>query len=132
MIYISKDLVEQIVEHSKREFPNEACGILSGSQGMVKKVYEMTNTDKSPQTFFMDAREQIKVLKGIRSTGQEMLGIYHSHTASEAYPSGRDVELAHYSDASYVIVSLKNKDNLKIRSFKIKEGKITEEEIKIV
>lgn len=132
MIYISKDLVKQMIEHSKREFPNEACGILSGKQGRVKKVYEMTNIDKSPQTFFMDAKEQLKVMKEIRSKGEEMLGIYHSHVASQAYPSGHDVELALYPEASYVIISLKDRKNPSVRSFKIVEGKIIEEEVKIL
>ena len=131
MIYITKNFFKQIVEHSKRELPNEACGILSGSQGRVEKVYEMTNTDKSPQTFFMDAREQLKVMKEIRNQGQEMIGIYHSHVASEACPSSHDVELALYPEVSYVIISIKNRKNPSIKSFKIVEGKITEEELKI-
>jgi len=131
MIYIAKNLFERMIEHSKREFPNEACGILSGSQGRVEKVYEMTNVDKSPETFFMDAREQLKVMKEIRDRGEEMIGIYHSHVASEAYPSSHDVELALYPEASYVIISIKDKKNPSVRSFKIVEGKITEEELEI-
>lgn len=131
MIYITKNLFERMIEHSKREFPNEACGILSSSQGRVEKVYEMTNTDKSPQTFFMDAKEQLRVMKEIRKQGQEMIGIYHSHVASEAYPSSHDVELALYPEVSYVIISIKNKKNPSVRSFKIVEGKISEEELKI-
>lgn len=131
MIHISKDLVRQIIEHSKKEFPNEACGILSGSQGKTKKVYEMINSDKSPETFFMDAKEQLQVMKEIRSCGEEMLGIYHSHVASEAYPSSYDVKLALYPEVSYVIISLKDNKNPSVRSFKIVEGKISEEELKI-
>lgn len=131
MIYITKSLFAQIMEHSKREFPNETCGILSGRQGRVEQVYEMTNTDKSPQTFFMDAREQLKVMKEIRNRGQQMIGIYHSHIASEAYPSSHDVELSFYPEVSYLIISIKDRNNPSLRSFKIVEGKITEEELKI-
>jgi len=132
MIYIAKKLFEEMIEHSKREFPNEACGILSGSQGRVTRVYEMTNSDKSPETFFMDPREQLKVMKDIRNRSEEMLGIYHSHVASEAYPSSHDVELALYPEVSYVIISIKDKNNPSVRSFKIVEGKIREDEVKIV
>ena len=121
-----------MVAQSKKEFPNEACGILAGKDGKVEKVYEMTNTDKSPSTFFMDAKEQLKTIKEMRGLGLEMAGIYHSHVASPAYPSSHDVELAFYPDASYVIVSLKDKNNPSARSFKIKEGNIAEEELKIV
>ena len=131
MLTLKKELFKRITEHAIREFPNEACGILSGSQGRVEKVYEMANVDKSPETFFMDAREQLKVMKEIRNKGEEMIGIYHSHVASLAYPSSHDVELALYPEVSYVIISIKDRKNPLIRSFKIVEGKITEEELGI-
>lgn len=133
---LKKELAEQIIRQCVRELPDEACGILAGEAGLpagqageVKSVYEMTNADKSPATYFMDAKEQLKVMKGIRALGLEMTGIYHSHVASPAYPSAHDVELAFYPEVSYVIISLKDKDNPSIRSFKIKEGKITEERL---
>lgn len=131
MIKLKKELLEQIMKHSLAELPNEACGILAGKKGNVQQVYEMTNTDKSPQTFFMDAKEQLRVTKEIRNQGKDLLGIYHSHVASEAYPSSHDVELALYPEASYVIISLKDKNNPSVRSFRIVEGEIAEEELKI-
>ena len=132
MIIIREDLRKAIIKHSKTEFPNEACGMLAGKGRRVEKVYEMTNAEKSPETFFMDAKEQLKVMKEIRTLGLEMIGIYHSHVASQAYPSNHDVELAFYPEASYVIVSLKDKASPSMRSFKIKDGKIAEEEVKII
>lgn len=131
MISIPKNIFNQIIGHSKKESPNEACGILAAREGKIEKVYEMTNIDKSPSTFFMESQEQLKVMKEIRNLGWEMIGIYHSHVASQAYPSSHDVELALYPEASYVIVSLKDMNNPVIRSFKIKEGKISEEEVRI-
>lgn len=147
MLILKKEFLEQIISQSKREAPNEACGILAGREGKVdpstslrvngehsrtvEKVYEMTNRDKSPSTYFMDAKEQLKVMKEMRNLGLEMVGIYHSHVASAAYPSAHDVELAFYPDVAYLIISLKDRDNPDIRSFKIVEGKVTEEEIKI-
>jgi proteasome lid subunit RPN8/RPN11 len=129
MIRIRKEFAERMIEHARREYPNEACGILAGKNGAVEKVYEMTNTEKSPQTYFMDGKEQLATMKEMRSLGLEMMGIYHSHVASQAYPSGHDVKMAFYPDASYVIVSLKDKVAPSIRSFKIADGKIREEEI---
>ena len=148
MVYLSKKQAEQLLEHSKRESPNEACGILAGpptpvnvsgrdrlrwvnKERRVTKIYRMTNADKSAKTFFMDPKEQLEVMKEIRNLGLEMVGIYHSHPETEAYPSAHDVELAYYPEASYVIVSIKEKDNPSIRSFRIVEGKIEEEEVKI-
>lgn len=129
MLYLTRKQVEELAEHSKRESPNEACGILAGREGKVKKVYRMANTDKSPVTFFMDSKEQLEVMKEIRNLGLEMVGIYHSHLATEAYPSARDVELAFYPEVSHVIVSIKDRNNPSIRSFRIVEGKIEEEKI---
>jgi len=131
MLILGKDLLEKMLKQIKEEFPNEACGILAGREGRAGKVYEMSNIDKSPSTYFMDAKEQLLVMKEIRNLGSEMVGIYHSHVASPAYPSGHDVEMAFYPEASYIIVSLADKDKPAVRSFKIKEGVITEEEIKV-
>lgn len=131
MLILKKELLEQAVGQCIKEFPNEACGILAGKEGKVERIYEMTNVDKSPATYFMDPKEQLKVMKETRNLGLEMVGIYHSHVASDAYPSAHDVELAFYPDASYVIISLKEKDNPSIRAFRIRDGNITKEEIKI-
>lgn len=142
MVIIKREFLDKVIAHSKRELPNEACGILAGppscigqdkenSVRRVNRVYEMTNADKSPETFFMDAKEQLRVIKEIRNSNLEMVGIYHSHVASRAYPSSHDVELALYPDASYIIVSLGKIDNPSVRSFNIRDNKITEEEIRI-
>ena len=131
MIYFPKELFKIIVEQARDESPNECCGILAGKDGWVKKVYKLTNIDASPESFSVDPKEQLKVMKEIRTLGLEMLGIYHSHLASSAYPSNRDVELAFYPDVYYLIISLKDKDNPQVRAFRIIEGKIIEKEIKI-
>ncbi|PIR65463.1 MAG: hypothetical protein COW11_00090 [Candidatus Omnitrophica bacterium CG12_big_fil_rev_8_21_14_0_65_43_15] len=131
MLYLNKSQKEKLLEHAKREAPNEACGILAGKNHRVEKVYEMINTDNSAKTFFMEPKQQLKAMKEIRNLGLEMIGIYHSHLETEAYPSAHDVELAYYPEASYVIVSIRDRGKPSIRSFKIVEGKITEEEVRI-
>jgi [CysO sulfur-carrier protein]-S-L-cysteine hydrolase len=132
MICLSKSQIEELTEHAKKEAPNEACGILAGhdSSRKVKKIYRMANADNSPRSFFMDPKEQLKVMKEIRTQGLEMAGIYHSHPQTGAYPSEHDIKLAFYPAVSYVIVSLKDENDPVIRSFKIAEGEITEEEVK--
>ena len=129
MLYLSKEQAEILLAHSKKGFPNEVCGILAGKGEKVEKTYQMANSDKSAETFFMDPQEQLKVMKEIRNQDMEMIGIYHSHPYTKSYPSAHDVELAFYPEASYVIVSLKDQDNPSIRSFKVVEGKISEEEL---
>lgn len=131
MLRLEKGLFKQAVSQCMRELPNEACGIFAGKDGKVEKVFESANVDKSPSSYLMEPKEQLKIMKEIRNSGREMIGIYHSHVVSEAYPSSHDVELAFYPEASYVIISLKDKNNPGIRSFKIEGGRITEEEVKI-
>jgi proteasome lid subunit RPN8/RPN11 len=131
MLIIKKPFLEEMIKQCILGFPNEACGILSGSGGQIEKVYAMTNIEKSPATYFMDAKEQLKVIKEIRALGQEMLAIYHSHPDTQAYPSAHDVELALYPEASYIIISLESRDEPVVRSFKIVESKVKEEELKV-
>lgn len=129
MLILDRDAREKIVLHCVREAPNEACGILAGRAGKVEKVYEMKNAEASPETFLMDPKEQLQVVKEMRALGLGMVAIYHSHVASEARPSSHDIELALYPDTSYLIVSLKDRKNPSLRSFNIVDGKVKEEKI---
>lgn len=137
---IDKKYLSEIIEHCQKEYPKEACGILAGNkmdQGLgvrdreiVKKVYKMKNVSESPETcYFMEPEEQFKVFKEMRNLGYEMLAIYHSHTSSPAYPSKRDIEMAFYPEAIYIIISLQNFDKPEIRGFGIIDEKIEEEEL---
>ncbi len=144
MIHLEKKQFQEIIKHCQKEYPKEACGILAGryagessvpeqsegTSGIVETVYRMTNTSGNPETcYFMEPKEQLKVFKEMRGLGIEMLGIYHSHSGTSAYPSQRDCEMAFYSEASYVIISLQDFDNPEVRAFKIIEGKIQEGKI---
>lgn len=138
MIYLSKEIAEEIKKHALEGAPNEICGIIAGrftscgdnsEDSKAEKLYKMTNTNSSSTTFFMEPKEQLKVAKEIRGLGLKMVGIYHSHPDTEGYPSKHDVEYAFYPEVSYVIVSLKVKASPVIRSYRIEEGKINEEEV---
>lgn len=127
---IERSQKEEIIQHAKEGRPKEVCGILAGKGGKVEKVYKMTNASDSPEScYFMDPKEQLKVMKEIRNAGLEIVGIYHSHPATEAYPSVRDVELAFYPEASYIIISLKKKEAPELRAFRMVAGHIEEEVI---
>ncbi|MEK7395817.1 MAG: M67 family metallopeptidase [Candidatus Poribacteria bacterium] len=130
MLIIEKEFLSDIIAHAKIDAPHESCGILAGKADHVEKVYKMTNTADNPETFyFMDPKEQLKVMKEIRNQELEMIGIYHSHPNSPAYPSAKDVELAFYPEAVYVIISFESKDAPIIKAYKIVEGVIHEEKI---
>lgn len=144
MIYLEKKQFQEVIKHCQKEYPKEACGILAGryagqpsvpeqsegNSGLVRKVYKMKNTSENPETcYFMEPKEQLKVFKEMRGLGIEMLGIYHSHSGTSAYPSQRDCEMAFYPEACYVIISLQDFNNPDVRAFRIIEGKIAEEKI---
>ena len=133
MISIPKKVYDAMIDHAKKGYPNEACGILSGkSGGPASHFFPMTNMDNASISYFMDPKEQLVVFKKMRELGLEMSGIFHSHVASEATPSQKDVRLAFYPEVSYLIVSLSDMKKPVLRSFKIKDEKVTEEEIRVV
>ncbi len=123
-----------IIDHCRRELPNEACGLLAGRQGTVEKVYCMRNARPSPVSYEMDPQEQFVVLKEIRSEGRELTGIFHSHPSSPAVPSGADVERAYWPGtlfpnhrgAVYVIVSLPDGNKPVVKGYTINEGTVAE------
>lgn len=117
-----------MLAHCKSGYPNEACGILAGRNGDVSKIYRMANIENSPVTYMLDSKEQFKVMKDMRDNNLSMLAIFHSHPSSAAYPSAKDVSLAFYEDAFYIIVSLMEKEPV-VKGFSIKEGNIEDIEI---
>lgn len=127
MISIPKRIVDEMIEHARKCYPNEACGILA-----TGVFFPMKNTDEASISYFMDPKEQLMVFKKIRQSGMEMSGIFHSHVASVAYPSQKDVRLAFYPEASYLIVSLSDIQKPVLRSFRILDEKVTEEKIEII
>jgi proteasome lid subunit RPN8/RPN11 len=122
-------LAKEIVEQGLREFPNECCGLIASEGGVPVRVFPMTNADASPVTYRLDGKEQLRVFDELDERGWDLWAIYHSHTHSEAYPSETDVKLAFYPDARYLLLSLADRDEPVLRSFRIIDGEITEEEL---
>lgn len=135
MLIIDSNHYQAVIDHCLSHYGSErkieACGFLAGKNGRVQKVYPMTNVDQSPISYAMDPKEQMQVMRQMREAGEEMLAIYHSHTATEAYPSPVDVKLAVYPEVSYVLVSLKDPENPVMRSFRILNNTIEEEALEV-
>lgn len=136
MIILKRTQFQEILEHSVKALPNEACGLLGGrledDKRIVEKVYLLTNTDNSPEHFSMDPKEQFAAVKDMRSNGWIMLGNFHSHPQSPARPSEEDKRLAFDASASYFILSLADQDNPVLKSFRISGTAVAEEDIKII
>lgn len=123
---------DEMVEHARREFPNEACGLLAGPDGRVERFYPMRNADRSPVTYRLDPREQLEVFEEIEARGWQLLGIFHSHTHTEAYPSETDRRQAYYPEACYLLVSLADPERPVLRGFTIRDGVVEEQEVRVV
>ena len=123
---------DEMVEHGLAAFPNESCGLLAGKEGRPVKFFPMANRDASPVTYRLDPREQLKVFDEMDEQGLDLLGIFHTHTHSEAYPSETDRGQAFYPEAEYLVMSLTDRANPVLRSFEIVEGEIVERELEIV
>jgi [CysO sulfur-carrier protein]-S-L-cysteine hydrolase len=142
MIEITGAIEDEMVEHALREFPNEACGLLAGAFSVpadgeippasARSFHPMTNADASPVTYRLDPKEQLKVFTEIDDAGLEVVGIVHSHTHSEAYPSETDRKQAFYPEAHYLLVSLSDRAKPVLRGFSIRDGEIEEQEVRIL
>ncbi len=122
-------LTEEIVEQGLREFPNECCGVIAAEDGVPVEIFPMTNVDASPATYRLDGKEQLRIFDELDERGWDLWAIYHSHTHSEAYPSETDIRLAFYPDARCILLSLSDRAAPVLRSFWIREGEVTEEEL---
>jgi [CysO sulfur-carrier protein]-S-L-cysteine hydrolase len=131
VLRIARSLRAEIVAHARRDHPDEACGILAGPVGSdePRRFVAMVNAERSPTFFRFDAAE-------MDDNDEQPVVIYHSHTATPAYPSRTDIALAAEPDAHYVVVSTRDgtagDDEMEFRSFRIVEGEVTEEEVEVV
>jgi [CysO sulfur-carrier protein]-S-L-cysteine hydrolase len=128
---LENNYANEMIAHARSEAPNECCGILAGVNGKAIKLYRTTNAEHSPFHYTIEPQELLSIYEEIREKGWELLGIYHSHTHTEAYPSPADIEAA-LSESLYLIISLSDPDQPLIRGFHINEGKITEDELRII
>jgi [CysO sulfur-carrier protein]-S-L-cysteine hydrolase len=103
---ISRNIIEEIIAHARREAPIEACGYLAGFADRITAIYEMKNIDGREDHFSFDPQEQFAVHKKARRRGLKIIGGYHSHPVTPARPSVEDIKLAYDPGSLYVIVSL--------------------------
>jgi [CysO sulfur-carrier protein]-S-L-cysteine hydrolase len=131
MLVLPGTLSAAIIAHARADHPDEACGLIAGPEGSDRphRHIPMTNAARSPTFHEYDSTEQIRVWNEMERRGEEPVVIYHSHTATEAYPSRTDIALAAEPGAHYVIVSTRDPEQAELRSFRIAGGVVTEEEV---
>jgi [CysO sulfur-carrier protein]-S-L-cysteine hydrolase len=134
VLRIPKDLYHKIVAHARADHPDEACGVVAGPAGSDRpeRFIPMTNAARSPTFYEFDSTEQFQVWKEMDDRDEEPVVLYHSHTATEAYPSRTDVAYASEPGAHYVLVSTRDEHETEFRSYRIDNGNITEEPVTVV
>jgi proteasome lid subunit RPN8/RPN11 len=136
VLRLPADIRDKIVAHARRDHPDEACGIVAGREGQPERLVEMDNAERSPTFYRFDAIEQLQVWREMDERDEEPVVIYHSHTATEAYPSRTDIALASEPAAHYVLVSTRanGRDGAEaeLRSYRIVDGTVTEEPVEIL
>ena len=137
MLTIGKEFADDMIAHAQQEDPNECCGILAGRTDVVAKSYRIANATPSPYRYVMQPQDMMNAMRDSDANGWDIMAFYHSHTHSPAYPSPTDVRMAQQSgwlgdDVYYILVSLQDKANPQIRTFRIAEsGDITEQDFAV-
>ncbi|MCE7006559.1 M67 family metallopeptidase [Kibdelosporangium philippinense] len=123
-----------MVAHARRDHPDEACGVIAGPDGTDRpeRFVPMTNAARSPTFYEFDSTEQFKLYREMDRNDEVPVVIYHSHTATEAYPSRTDIALASEPGAHYVLVSTRHSEEIELRSYRIMDGQVTEEPVEVV
>jgi [CysO sulfur-carrier protein]-S-L-cysteine hydrolase len=119
-------LREEIVAHARVERPKEACGLVAGRAGHATRVIRCANAHPAPVTrYSIDPREQLRAFRDMEANGEELFAIYHSHPITQPYPSPTDRAEAHYPDAFYVLVSLRDATP-EVRAYRVRDGWVRE------
>lgn len=138
MLTIEQAIHDAIVAHARRDHPDEACGIVAGAIGSDRPTRHipMLNAARSPTFYEFDSTDLLHLYRDLDDRGEDPIVVYHSHTATEAYPSRTDIDLAAEPAAHYVLVSTRECGNdegpFDFRSYRIVDGIVTEEEVRLV
>ncbi len=124
-------VTELLLAHARRELPNEACGILSGSaaEGLATTFHPARNAEASPLRYSVHSEDLVRITYAIDDAGEDLVAIFHSHTRSPAVPSPTDRRAAMYPDAIYLLVSLADSEvppSRSLRAWRIRDGAATE------
>jgi len=131
-VRISQSLIDEMVAHAREDLPDECCGMIGGRDGEATRVVRVENAAHSPLRYEMDPQGQFDALKEIEDAGDELIGIYHSHTRSGAYPSQTDVNEARmWPEQVYVIVSLEDEEAPDVKAYDLADLKIADVDLDV-
>jgi proteasome lid subunit RPN8/RPN11 len=128
-VLVRAEILDEILAHARRESQMECCGLLAGRDGLITGIFPATNALASATAYEIAPRELFAMFRTLREKGLTHLGHYHSHLASDNFPSPSDIEQAGYPEHAYFIVSLRADAPKPVRAFSIREGIVRELEI---
>ncbi len=128
---VAQAQIDELIAHARDDAPNECCGLIAGRDGVAQQVYRIKNSYASPLRYALDDIESMRAYDEIDERGQQQMAVYHSHTRSAAFPSQTDINLAHYPELLYVIISLADPDAPDVKAFEIVDRKVSEVELAI-
>jgi len=136
-LVLARTLVTELVAHARRDHPDEACGVIAGPDyGAPERFIPMVNAARSPTFYEFDSGDLLRLYREMDDRDEVPAVIYHSHTATQAYPSRTDISYASEPDAHYVLVSTRETGSedgpFELRSFHIVDGVVTEDIVEIV
>ena len=133
VLRISQDLVDAMIAHARADHPDEACGVIAGPVGSdsPQRFIPMVNAARSTTFYEFDSGDLLRLYREMDARDEEPVVIYHSHTATQAYPSRTDISYASEPNAHYVLVSTRSPESVEVRSYRIVDGEVTEEMLEI-
>ncbi|MDX6204228.1 MAG: [CysO sulfur-carrier protein]-S-L-cysteine hydrolase [Frankiales bacterium] len=134
MLTIDRATYDAIIAHARRDHPDEACGVVAGPLGSDRpaRFIPMLNAARSPTFYEFDSGDLLRLYRDMDDRDEEPVVVYHSHTATEARPSRTDISYASEPNAHYVLVSTRDPDVVELRSFRIVDATVTEEDVQVV
>jgi len=122
-------MVEQVLAHARRDHPDECCGVISAHGGQAQRLFEMDNAERSPTGFTFDSAQWLGVYRAMDEVDEEPHVVYHSHTATEAYPSRTDIRWSATAGFPYWLLVSTRSEQDEVRVFTIEGGVVTELEL---
>ena len=126
---VDSGVLDRMMDHARATLPQEACGLLVGRNGQASRFIPTENTLRSETEYEIDPAFLAATFRLLRDSGEELVGIFHSHPQGPARPSNRDLERAYYPEAVHVIVSLADPESPQIGCFRIIDGQAYDVEL---
>jgi proteasome lid subunit RPN8/RPN11 len=131
VLTLSQDHYDAMIAHARRDHPDEACGVIAGRGGVPERLIPMVNAAMSPTFYEFDSADLLALYQDMDKRDEEPVIIYHSHTATEAYPSRTDISYANEPGAHYLLISTRDPQTAEVRSFRIVDGTVEEEPVTV-